>query len=982
MINAKPRSTIINWLVNINEVISTYYNARFKNLFYYQFDNKSRKLNKPTLISVFLLFFVQGSFLNAQMQRIVGPTPNVWTLFGESVAMKGRVAVISEPARDATTILKEKVHIYRHDFDGWRRIQTFLSSTANGETYMGARTALSEHWLAYSQEVNSNTWRVLLYQMDSDTFVYRQTIQFPRPYDGEFVCKTIALTDTHLIVGGGGNAYFYQPDSTSRNWKLMQTITKSGSQQQAFGSSSAIYDNQAVICSNLEDAAYLFSYDGSTWAEQHRIKPNNSGNHHFGSNCAIYKDLVAVTDFGGAYNTSADTSKSYIYKWKTDNSVKQIDALKSPTGDNFSNFGGSYSFNDDYLFIGANADFQKGKVFKYRRIGDSFHYVSSYRDGGDNSSFGESMALSGNSLFIGDPTYATLRGAVYNGHVTDTLYALLDCQLPAVVAGNTVTLDNFYQIFQPDSVSLTQGAPLSFGVMNIARLFSNLDKIRLCFSGQTIEPATIDLLQGYNLQLSLDQFVEWKGTFIHNGQTYSAADVLDNVHHLKPKMVLPLPIEMQFHVHFGVTGFDPCAVFPVIFQPVILSCPKDTIVLEMYQGDTLTLESQCKIEKVPFFTYSIWDAPSNPYFDRIEDIFSPITKIWPLDTIFLRHLVSGGLITNESSFFCDDKQYYQVNVTRMDTDGDGFAHYEDCDDLNHLINPWAMEIPNNGIDEDCDGVDDDFCFVRQPGPFASFDQLLREEKGGNLADSTSINVAYYNSNGYKKHRSLLKFNLSTIEPGAIVDYASLSLYYNPNDHLAPAGSVHFGINMFLSLERITTAWILGDVRYQTAPATTTESQVLKSRAGIFGDGDFLNIDVTDLVRAMVDTSREGNHGFMLKVSPESGPGNKQLVFASGNHPNPALRPRLEVCWRKSESSSMNESISSVFSLFPNPGSDHLTITNAESDKGKINVFSTDGKLHYSGEYFGTFFEVQTKDWPAGIYILDLGSGHREKWIKL
>lgn len=113
------------------------------------------------------------------------------------------------------------------------------------------------------------------------------------------------------------------------------------------------------------------------------------------------------------------------------------------------------------------------------------------------------------------------------------------------------------------------------------------------------------------------------------------------------------------------------------------------VVLEINDINTNLINSNLDLTSfVPGATYQWLDCDSS---------YAPISGA---NEQFYVPSISGNYAVQINDGSCIDTSICG-NISLVDADNDGFYAFEDCDDSNPAINPDAIEIPNNGIDEDC-----------------------------------------------------------------------------------------------------------------------------------------------------------------------------------------------------------------------------------------------------------------------------------------
>ena len=232
-------------------------------------------------------------------------------------------------------------------------------------------------------------------------------------------------------------------------------------------------------------------------------------------------------------------------------------------------------------------------------------------------------------------------------------------------------------------------------------------------------------------------------------------------------------------------------------------------------------------------------------------------------------------------------------------------------------------------------------------------------------------------------RGLIDFDLSSLPSGASIQSAQLTLYNNPNAQNGYANGEHLhvsGSNEAV-LQRIVSPWT-EDVAWNNQPTTTIENEVTLAQ-DTNANQDY-RLDVTNLINDII-ADPINSFGFLLKLKTETP--YRLLAFASSDHPNPSLHPKLEICYSTILRTN-TQVLQNNVSVFPNPTSGivHIELKNGNTNaslSGSFMLYDALGnKVSENKNISQSSLSLDMRNLQNGLYYWVLNSGQSNTTGKL
>lgn len=300
--------------------------------------------------------------------------------FGFSVDISGNMAIVGAFGNNGEGSPKGAAYIFSFDGSNWIQTQILVASDGLAWDSFGQAVSISGQSALVGAPGRSSfgdsSGCAYLFTFNGTTWDQGVRLAANDAAGWDRFGQSVSLFEDVAVIGApgdndngkaSGSAYIFSFDGS--NWAQTEKLKAiDGSGWDKFGQSVDISQNSLVIgapgvnqINASTGAAYLFSFDGNSWLETQKIIAADGLNaDFFGHSVAIYENLIAVGAYG-ADTVGISSGSAYIFSfdeasWKEESKVLAKDGIASDY------FGQSVALSKDFLLVGAYGNNDQGKT--------------------------------------------------------------------------------------------------------------------------------------------------------------------------------------------------------------------------------------------------------------------------------------------------------------------------------------------------------------------------------------------------------------------------------------------------------------------------------------------------------------------------------------------------------------------------------------------------------------------------------------------
>jgi len=382
--------------------------------------------------------FVRGGASWTQQQQLIASDGAAGDLFGRSVAISGDTVVVGADGDDVGFTDQGSAYVFVRSGTAWTQQQKLTASDGAGSDQFGISVAISGDTVVVGVPFEQNLQgSAYVFVRSGTAWTQQQKLTASDGAADDAFGLSVGISGDAVVIGANrddvgantdqGSAYVFACGLTEQ----AQVIANDGQAGDLLGRSVSISGDTVVVGAENHDvgtstdqgSAYIFVRSGMGWSQQAMLTASDgAASDNFGVSVAIDGNTVVV----GAWfadPTFTDQGAAYVFvrSGTTWSQQQKLFAIDGAGGDLF---GGSVAIGGDTVVVGAPLDdgtagSNEGSAYVFVRSGTVWSQQQKLIAASDQQAdarLGTSVAISGDTVFVGAPLHDTLAiddGAAY-----------------------------------------------------------------------------------------------------------------------------------------------------------------------------------------------------------------------------------------------------------------------------------------------------------------------------------------------------------------------------------------------------------------------------------------------------------------------------------------------------------------------------------------------------------------------------------------